>query len=349
MKKDRRVEKTVYTLLIVLMLLALPLAVPSGAVLLSAENAYNDNISLLSDAIQEEPAAADAALVVSAGGGSAPEATAAPAALPMDFTAGMLPNPACYTEDSYQDASITVTMEHREVEGSMCHIAHVKITDSSQLRTGLAGPFGSNRTNKTSTLAKNNNAVVAMNGDYYTNNDKGNYLYVARQGQILRTPSKDKGSLHVLVVDSHGDFHILISDKMAQFAAMMADTENPILQAFTFGPALVIDGVVQEMPESYLFDIRRPNPRSAIGQVGPLEYVMVAVDGRLDDSPGLALNVLADFMKELGCTQAFNLDGGNSSALIFNNAFYSYNKINSERSTSDIIYFASAVDPASWQ
>ncbi len=349
MEKDRRVEKSVYALLIVLMLLVLPFVVPSGAVLLSAENAYNDNIFLLSDEDSQEPADSGAALTVSASGGSAPEATAVPAALPIDFSAGLLPNPACYTEDTYQDASITVTMEHREVEGSMCHIAHVKIADASQFRTGLAGPFGSNRTNKTSALAKNNNAVVAMNGDYYANNDKGNYLYIARQGQIYRTPSKDKGSLHVLAVDSRGDFHILVSDKMAQFAAMMADTENPILQAFTFGPALIIDGAVQELPESYQFDIRRPNPRSAIGQVGPLEYVMVAVDGRLDDSPGLDLNVLAAFMKELGCTQAFNLDGGNSSALIFNNAFYSHNKIKSERSTSDIIYFASAVDPASWQ
>ena len=50
----------------------------------------------------------------------------------------------------------------------------------------------------------------------------------------------------------------------------------------------------------------------------------------------------------LGCVQAFNLDGGNSAEMIFNNAFYG-SRTGNERDQSDIIYFATAVDPAEWK
>ncbi len=359
MNRKRSVETAVFASLIALMLLVLPLVVPSGAVLFSADRAYMENNSLFADGGEEEQyeeeelpeedaKEAGKMLVLSAGGGSSPEA-AEPAALPMDFSAGPVPNPAGFTENGYQDESITVSMEHREIDGSLYHVARVKIAHPSQLRTALAAPIGTKKTNKTSTLARNNNAVVAMNADFYTNKDKGNYLYVVRQGETILFPPKDKGSLHVLIIDSKGDFHILTEDKMNRFARMKEDKDNPILQAFTFGPALVVDGAVAPMPEPYMFDIRGRNPRAAIGQTGPLEYVLVVVDGRISESKGITAETLADFMLELGCVQAFNMDGGNSSALIFNNAFYSHDKTKSERSTSDILYFASAVDPASWQ
>ncbi len=356
MQGKRRVETAVYASLIALMLFVLPLVVPSGAVMLSAEQAYMDSMPLVFDdegggefydeeMPSEEPkgeAPESGLLSLSASGGSMPEA--APAALPADATPGMVPNPACFTETGYQDESITVTMESREAGDSMFHVAYVKIAHPSQLRTALAGPYGTKKTNKTSTMAKNNNAVVAMNGDYYSNREGG---YITRQGETFRKkPSKN---LDMLVIDSRGDFHVLVKSDPEKLTALVKDQDNPIIQAFTFGPALIVDGALMPPPESYPFNIRRPEPRAAIGQVGPLEYVMVVVDGRREESPGVTVQELADFMAELNCIQAFNLDGGNSATMVFNNAFYSKKTGSSERSVSDIIYFASAVDPAAWQ
>ena len=355
MEKKRRVETIIYASLIALMLLVLPLVVPTGAIMSSADRAYTENVPLIfedegeeeffEDMPEEEPEGEvpeSGLLRLSASGGSVPNGAAA--SLPMDFTPGLLPNPAGYAEKSYQDESITVSMESREVGDSMFHVAHVKIAHPSQLRTALAGPYGTKKTNKTSSMAKANNAVVAMNGDYYNNREGG---YIARQGETFR--KKPYKSLDMLVIDSKGDFHVLVKSDPEKLTALVKDKENPILQAFTFGPALIVDGVAQPLPESYQFNIRRPEPRAAIGQVGPLEYVMVVVDGRRDDSPGVTVEELGAFMAELGCRQAFNMDGGNSATMIFNNAFYSRKTDNSERSVSDIIYFASAVDPATWQ
>ena len=47
--------------------------------------------------------------------------------------------------------------------------------------------------------------------------------------------------------------------------------------------------------------------------------------------------------------EAYNLDGGNSATLVFNNRFYMDKNPNSERDQYDIIYFASAVDPSEWK
>ena len=358
MNKKWNGKTTALAVLLAAMLLAMPFLIPSGAVTLAADRAYTENAPLLLDdwgtleVFEEEqpqteptevPADASGSLLhVSGGGGSMPSGTIA--ALPVDFTPGPLSNPAGYTETGYQDESITVTMESREVGDSMFHVARVKIADPSQLRTALAGPYGTKKTNKTSSMAIANNAVVAMNGDYYNNREGG---FIARQGETFRKkPSK---SLDMLVIDSKGDFHVLVQSNPEKLTALVKDTANPIIQSFTFGPALIVDGSLQPLPESYPFNIRRPEPRAAIGQIGPLEYVMVVVDGRTDVSPGVTIETLAAFMAELGCTQAFNLDGGNSATMMFNNAYYSRKTDNSERSVSDIIYFASAVDPATWQ
>lgn len=348
MNPKRNAGTVTCAVLLVLMLVSLPFIVPSGAILTSAQRTYTDNVPLFFEDFEDEgffeeeqPEDAGALLSVSASGGAAPQT---PAALPVDDTPGMLPNPAGFTENGYQDESLTVTMESFEVGDSMFHVARVKIAHPSQLRTALAGPYGTKKTNKTSTMAQNSLAVVAINGDYYTNREGG---YITRQGETFRKrPSK---SMDMLVIDSRGDFHVLVKSDPEKLTALIKDTENPIMQAFTFGPGLVIDGVLQPMPEPYQFNIRRPEPRAAIGQIGPLEYMLVVVDGRRDDSPGATVEELANFMFEQGCTQAFNLDGGNSATMVFHDAFYSRKTENSERSVSDIIYFASAVDPASWQ
>ena len=43
-------------------------------------------------------------------------------ALPVDFTPGMEPNPALYTENGYEDASIRVQMDTREEDGVIWRI-----------------------------------------------------------------------------------------------------------------------------------------------------------------------------------------------------------------------------------
>ena len=86
----------------------------------------------------------------------------------------------------------------------------------------------------------------------------------------------------------------------------------------------------------------------AIGQVDTLSYVLVLAEGRTNNSEGVTHQELADFMFDLGCLEAFNLDGGNTATMVYNGGYYQQKSVNNERPQSDIIYFATAVDPSTW-
>ena len=95
-----------------------------------------------------------------------------------------------------------------------------------------------------------------------------------------------------------------------------------------------------------MYNVFADEPRCAIGQIGELEYLLVVVDGRRKDSDGCTCAELADFMAKQGCTMAYNLDGGNSALMWFGGENYSEKTVKAERSVSDIIYFATAIDAA---
>ena len=84
------------------------------------------------------------------------------------------------------------------------------------------------------------------------------------------------------------------------------------------------------------------NPRTAIGIIDDSTYVFVVSDGRTSESKGLSLKQLADFMKELNVTTAYNLDGGGSSSMYFNGQIINKPTTNGrnieEREVSDIVY-----------
>ena len=76
------------------------------------------------------------------------------------------------------------------------------------------------------------------------------------------------------------------------------------------GPVLIQNGKVKQWKGE-----QPRHPRTAIG-FNDDNYFLVVVDGRQKGlSVGMSFPELADLMKQLGCTQALNLDGGGSSTL----------------------------------
>jgi hypothetical protein len=113
-------------------------------------------------------------------------------------------------------------------------------------------------------------------------------------------------------------------------------------QIFSFGPALVIDGEVGVIEGEEVERAQITNPRTAIGILEPLHYLMVVSDGRTTESRGLSLFRLAELMRDEGCETAYNLDGGGSSTIWFNgkvlNKPTTYGDVIAERTMSDIVY-----------
>ncbi len=82
------------------------------------------------------------------------------------------------------------------------------------------------------------------------------------------------------------------------------------------GPYLVKDNNVYiDTTEERLSAIGGRNPRTAIGYTKDNHLIMVTADGREGASIGLTLEELAKLMKELGCINAMNLDGGGSTVM----------------------------------
>ena len=88
---------------------------------------------------------------------------------------------------------------------------------------------------------------------------------------------------------------------------------NGAQQILSFGPALIEDGAVVVSENDEVGKAKTSNPRTAVGLIDDLHYVFVVSDGRTDESAGLSLAQLAEFMKELGVVTAYNLDGGHCS------------------------------------
>ncbi len=238
------------------------------------------------------------------------------------------------TDKSYSDENISITITEYRQNDTTIYVADVKLSSAEYLKTALANnSYGRNITAKTSETAKNRNAILAINGDYYGAREKG---YVLRNGVLYReTPTENQEDL---VIYENGSFDIINENAISAKQLLNGSAE----QVFSFGPALVQDGTVAVTEDEEVGKAMSSNPRTAIGIIDELHYVLVVSDGRTNESDGLSLRELADFMKELDVTTAYNLDGGGSSTMYFNgkiinNPTTSGRSIK-ERSVSDIVY-----------
>jgi len=240
---------------------------------------------------------------------------------------------AIVSDSYYEDENIKITIETQYVYDSMVYIADIEVSDVSYLKTAFAdGTYGRNITETTSEIAQESGAVFAVNGDYY---GFRNYGYVLRNGILYRDNGEDTEDL---VIDENGDFTIINEEDTD---AQSLEDEG-VWQVLSFGPALINNGEITVDETSEVSKAKSSNPRTAIGQVSPLHYIVIVADGRTDESAGLSLLELAQLFDDYGCTVAYNLDGGGSSTMWFcgeviNNP--TSGRSYGERSVSDIVYF----------
>lgn len=233
------------------------------------------------------------------------------------------------TETSYMDDNISITISTiREYETDI-YIADVVVSDISYLQTALANnQYGRNIKETTSTIAENNNAILAINGDFYGFRDYG---FVIRNGILYR----ENGSGEALVINKDGTFKIV--DESSTSATEFLN--NNAWQALSFGPGLIDNSEIIVRVNEEVGQAMNSNPRTAIGMISPLHYVFIVSDGRTSQSEGLTLYELAEVMKDLGVSVGYNLDGGGSSTMYFNgNVVNNPVSKSGERKVSDIVY-----------
>ena len=237
------------------------------------------------------------------------------------------------TDTSYTSDGLIITLTEKRVDDTTVYIADIQTADSSHLQTAFAeNTYGRNIKETTSEMAAQNDAVLAINGDYYGFRSTG---FVMRNGTLYRDTAN--GDTQALVIDKEGNFSIV--DESTTSAASLTDAQ----QILSFGPALVEDSQVVVSTSDEVSQSMTSNPRTAIGQIGENHYVIIVSEGRTSDSEGLTLYQLAEQFETLGATTAYNLDGGGSSTLYFNgkvvNQTVGGSNNSDERSVSDILYF----------
>ena len=218
-------------------------------------------------------------------------------------------------------------------------VADAQLATATALRSAFAkDTFGNNVIEVPSAMAQRVGAVCAINGDYYGFRSTGIEI---RNGAAFR----DKGARQGLA--SYRDGAFALSDETATPAAKLVN--DGVWHSLSFGPGIVDAGQIVPGIESVEIDtnvgnhsIQGNQPRTAIGMISPGHVVLVVVDGRSTGySRGVTMTELATIMTGLGCQVAYNLDGGGSSAMWFDNGIISRPRdSDKERGTSDILYIA---------
>lgn len=217
-------------------------------------------------------------------------------------------------------------------------VANVYTASPAQLQTAFAGEaYSKDNAEATSAIAERHNAVLAINGDYYNFKDKNGL--VIRNGVLYRDLSSTRDQL---IIGADGLFTALPRGTYEPGEGQ-AYIDSGVTQSFTFGPLLVNDGEIVELPKKYIISTADTirEPRTAIGQVDANHYVLIVADGRRDgwSDKGMTLQELQKVFVEQGCRVAYNLDGGGSATMILNGERVNKTSGSRERNVSDIIYF----------
>ncbi|MEA4914167.1 MAG: phosphodiester glycosidase family protein [Christensenella sp.] len=257
-----------------------------------------------------------------------PEAAVDPTSWRVKFADKFTSGNVEQTDMSYKDANINVSINKVQKDDVTYFLADIYVADIQYFRTAFAKQAdvmgGREATN---VVAQENNAILAINGDHCVDNNGP----VVRNGQLYR----EEKFADALVMNYDGSMQTYSADALD----MNAIKANGAWQVWTFGPMLLKDG--QPMTE-FNSTLMKANPRTAVGYYEPGHYCFLVVDGRQEGySVGMTMQELSQFFYDSGCKVAFNLDGGQSSEMVFLGKVINQ-PYDGGRSTNDILYITTA-------
>jgi len=166
---------------------------------------------------------------------------------------------------------------------------------------------------KTSTFAKQSNALAAINGGFFDMKAGGSVSFLVSNGEVIHEnrpnvlSSENEMGANALVIYKNGISDILPTEGPKR-TPMLKNVED----ALVTGPLLLKNGQINNLQKRPFNDLK--HPRSSIC-LGKKEIWLIAVDGRHKEATGLSLNELSQFLLSCACKNAINLDGGGSTTL----------------------------------
>lgn len=239
----------------------------------------------------------------------------------------------------YYDDTILVIQWKEYIDQRCCTCAEIKLAHGSQIRRKLADDtYGSAVQLYASEMAAATNAVIAMNGDYYTFRNFGITVY---QRKLYRN---NQGSLDSCFFTAGGDMLFTRAGELT--GAGETETfikDNDVVFSVSFGPVLVDNGELQYCASYPIGEIDTQYSRACIAQKGELHYFLMTINHTADTRPRATINKLAEYVYSKGVDKAYNLDGGQTSEIVMMGGPVNWVDYGNERTVSDIIYFATAI------
>lgn len=194
------------------------------------------------------------------------------------------------------------------------YIAKVKLFDPSAVKVVL-GKDKLGETETTGSAVNRTGAVLGINGGGFYSSVQGGRNRIMPIGNTVID-----GEFATGFSPSNGDvFFAGISQDGKMIGGKFYDKESLMslrpLQGVSFLPVLIKGGQPLTVPKEWK---TTKQPRTIIGEYANGDFILIVVDGRQSDwSSGVTLERLQIKLAELGVKEGYNLDGGGSSAFVF--------------------------------
>ena len=220
----------------------------------------------------------------------------------------------------YVDQNVRVEITRTQTTSPLLtyYLAELVCAKGSSLYTVTYNEEKPGRTNGLpQDMAARENVVYAQSGDFYSyrvSNDRypGN---IVRDGKALYSKSYSK---LIDAIPNLATMAFFPSGKAEVNEAWEVSAKDYVDRGATtvvaFGPILIRDGELADVDKD---EYNHKEPRSCIGIIEPGHYVGLLVEGRKDHSEGATLTTCASLLYDMGCSDAINLDGGNTAAMLF--------------------------------
>ena len=192
-------------------------------------------------------------------------------------------------------------------------------------------------------ITRKNGTVIAVSSDFAQlrlQQKKSRPGIIIRDGKVWSDRTKKQGikdfpNLDCLAIWPDGDMKVYYSDELTAEEYLEAGA----VDVLAFGPVLIRDGKLNEKALAQYGTSHAQ--RTAVGMVEKGHYWFMMLEGRIKRSKGDGIGFLAEKLMDKGCTLGFNLDGGETSCIVFMG--HQLNKLKdgkkhvSSRRTSDIL------------
>lgn len=203
--------------------------------------------------------------------------------------------------------SVDIKKLHNDNLKIWYYVSDIRVKDPAAIKSGMSDESDpvTNRATP-GDLAMKYKAIFSTNGDLFVARKTG---VIIRNGKLWRNVPSEP------ILAFYPDGTMKVFDPSEKTAQQLLD--EGVTNTFAFGPILIRDGAINHSALKKN-PLRPPNPRTGIGMAERGHFISVLVEGRQPGySEGITLDDFALLFQQLGCQTAYNLDGGQSAAMMF--------------------------------